>query len=182
MRMRLAESTSTPKSRVDLRGGLITHIRRAKQPAGFTLIEVSIATAVAAVAMVGLMLVLMAASSVARKAADDTLQSVIVQELFSEVRSRPFTAVWVANASGAPLAPAVDLSSFSSNYASLYFDPNGNRVDAGPQYFKCSITFAPMELTGQLAMVKFEFVEPAHSLNPIITNIFYGRIVRKDLP
>jgi prepilin-type N-terminal cleavage/methylation domain-containing protein len=157
-------------------------MRPCRQPrsTGFTLIEVSLATAVAAVAVMGLMVVMMAATGLSRKASDQTLQGMLAQQLFAEIRACDFNSVTLKNASGASVG-TVNLKNVTTKttLGELYFDPDGVRVDAGPQYFKCAIKFGPLlDLTGQVVYAELQFVEPAHTINPVITNTFYTRISR----
>jgi type II secretory pathway pseudopilin PulG len=153
----------------------------------FTLIEVSLATGVAAVAIMGLMVVMIAASGIARKASDETLQGNIAQELFAEIRGCDFTGVVLDSlmepgSLNSPKTAPLDLGDLHTHvlWGEMFFDPDGVRLAAGgPQYFKCAVKFGPMlDMTGQVAYAQLEFVEPAHTINPVITNIFYSRISR----
>lgn len=158
---------------------------------GFTLIEVSIAMTVAAIAILGLLSVMVAATGVARKASDETLQGMIVQELISEVKACPFDDVVLKNSLGSNVNASVNLGALTANhvYGELFFDPDGIRVQAGPQYFKCIVEFSPVTSftndvgvfpSGRVARALFKFVEPAHSINPVVTNIFYTRIYEHE--
>jgi type II secretory pathway pseudopilin PulG len=153
----------------------------------FTLIEVSLATAVAAVAVLGLLVVLVAAFGISRKASDETLQGNIAQELFSEIRGCSFDAVvlnslMAPGSLNSPKTTPLNLGTLTTNtlWGEMFFDPDGVRLPSGgPQYFKCAVKFGPMlDMTGQVAYAQLEFVEPAHTINPVVTNIFYTRISR----
>ena len=148
---------------------------------GFSLVEVMLALAIVSIGLIAILGLLPTGLRSARDAADNTISATVIQDVFSTIRSSPFTAVDLNNPygfppSGGPL-PTYNLQ---NNYPSItaYFDQAGfSNPLQQDRYYQVNVTLtnqAPLALSVVTATV----VWPAHSKNPVNTNVFVTQVAQ----
>jgi uncharacterized protein (TIGR02598 family) len=127
----------------------------ARTRAGFSLIEVSIAMAVAAVGLIAIIGLLPPGIQSSRDAADNTIAASVVQDVFSTIRAASFTDVdlntpFGFTGPGASTGPYNLQNAYPAtpNPVKAYFDLSGGPVPdpaATPQdcYYKVVVSFQP---------------------------------------
>jgi uncharacterized protein (TIGR02598 family) len=125
----------------------VTSFRRssalARPLAGFTLVEVALSVAIAAVAMMGLLSMAMIAMQWGRTAVDETIVGTIAEDVFT------------------------DLKANNINYSSVVtttkdYDRDGNPVPPSTlnPFYRCLITVSNVPPAGFAAQVKLQFLWP----------------------
>ena len=96
----------------------------------FTLIEVMLAISIAAIGIIAILGLLPGAIQSGRDAADNTLSATIAQDIFSNIRSQPLSAVDFGDGSG----PIHNVT--NSGTLTFYYDSTGNPTNVGAAYYK----------------------------------------------
>jgi prepilin-type N-terminal cleavage/methylation domain-containing protein len=146
------------------------HGRRA-----FSLIEVVIALAAAAIGLVAFMAVVSHAIRSGRTAADEHLSATIIQDLFNDIRAQNFSNVTLAGFDPpGPYDLAVESGTISNSYSASGFETNATALP----YFKISITFTnPLPA---MSRVHAAVVWDAKSPSPANTNWFVTSMFKPD--
>ena len=148
---------------------------------GFSLVEVMLALAIVSIGLIAILGLLPTGLRSARDAADNTISATVVQDVFSTIRSSPFTAVDLSGfpfpqVVGPPNAPYNLLNNYPT--VSNYFDQGGfSNPPLQDRYYLVNLTFTnqfPLALTVITATV----VWPAHSKNPANTNVFITQVAQ----
>jgi uncharacterized protein (TIGR02598 family) len=142
---------------------------------GFTLVEVMLALAIVSIGLITILGLLPTGLRSARDAADNTIAATVVQDVFSTLRTNPFTNEDLTAlgfpASGGPL-PGYNLQ---INYPAItaFFDHEGfTAATVADHYYQVNLTFTNQAPLGALSLVTATIVWPAHSKNPANTNVF----------
>lgn len=148
------------------------NILRRYNESGFTLIEVMLALAVAAIGMVAVLGLLPQGMQSARSAADNTISATIANNIFGRIRSQSFKKVDFVDLEGNNTT--YDLS--ASGNVTLYFDhrgvPTNTLGGANNYYFRANVEFQHAS-SGSLTTVIATLVWPALATHPPPnTNIF----------
>jgi prepilin-type N-terminal cleavage/methylation domain-containing protein len=164
---------------------------------GFTLVEIVLAMAVAAIGLVAVLGLSPQGLQASRDAADNTISATLVHDIFSTIRTTPFTNITNLDSFG--FMPSLTHSSYTnlqafpvngplvlSNYldeAGFYTTPDAHGFYTNG-YYKVVLTFQP-ELPSSatvgrppssVCIVTATVVWPAHSASPINTNIFVTKV------
>ena len=137
----------------------VTSFRRssalARPLAGFTLVEVALAVAIASVAMMGLLSMAMIGMQWGRTAVDETIVGTIAEDVFTDLKANPYSSL--AN-------------------ATKDYDRDGN--PGGTAFYRCIITVSNVPPVGFATQVKLQFVWPNvnNFANAPNTNIFVSLI------
>lgn len=132
----------------------------------FSLVEVTLALAVIAIGLIAILGLLPHGLQASRDAADNTIAATIVQDIFSEMRSQPFTG------------PPYNLSAPGST-PPLYFTHGGFATNAAGRYFQVAVNWEPQPPLS-LSRVTATVVWPAQAAAPINTNIFVTNVAWYD--
>lgn len=157
---------------------------------GFTLIEVTLAIAVALIGIVGVLAILPQGMQSARSAADNTITATVVENIFSQLRTGNFQ-----QGGGTVICTDPTCSSYvqinlgkDSPVETFYFDQagvitNASRV-AWNTYYQMTLTYTNQAQQGLplLSLVTATVVWPAQAQSPPNTNIFTTEIAQYDLP
>ncbi len=164
---------------------------RKRNDNAFSLIEVVLALAVAAIGLMAILGLLPQGLEASRNASDNTIAATLVHDIFSTIRTSPFTSVTNVNSLGfnLPTSPPCNLGTFNNStigspVVSSYFDKAGftPTVTNADFYYKVVLTFQPeIPLNGTWAavsMVTATVVWPALSASPINTNVFVTKVAQ----
>jgi len=167
----------------------------------FSLIEVVLALAVAAIGLTAILGLLPQGLQASRDAADNTISATIVHDVFSTIRTMPFTNITNLDSLGFLPQPVAQLKGSSytnlqsfpnnppllivSNYfdqAGFYTTPDLNKFYTNA-YYKLILTFqpeippgAPNTTPASVSVVTATIVWPAHAVAPINTNVFVTKV------
>jgi prepilin-type N-terminal cleavage/methylation domain-containing protein len=167
----------------------------------FSLIEVVLALAVAAIGMVAILGLLPQGLQASRDAADNTISATIVHDIFSTIRTMPFTNVtslsslgFVVEPGGTPFPNPCNLQIYSLPPAPLgfppqgdvaYFDQAGFSNNLANAYYKVTLNFQPEIPPGvpnttpaAVSFITATVVWPALSPVPINTNVFVTKVAQ----
>jgi len=153
---------------------------------GFSLIEVMLALALVSIGIVAILGMLPTGVQSSRDAADNTLSATIVHDVFSTLRSSPFTNITNLNAFVLvpPLPTPCNLQNFNSS-TSAYFDQAGFSTTQPNGYYKITLNFqpeipptAPIGTPATVSMVTATVVWPSHSVAPINNSVFVTKIAQ----
>ena len=166
----------------------------------FSLIEVVLALAVSAIGLVAILGLLPQGLQASRDAADNTISATLVHDIFSTIRTSPFTSVTNVDSLGFNLhslsiLQPVNLGTFnnsafgggnSSLVVSSFFDKAGflPATTNADFYYKVLLTFQPEFPAGApngpaaVSVVTATVVWPALSAWPINTNVFVTKVAQ----
>ncbi len=173
---------------------------RNRSRSAFSLIEVVLALAVSALGLIAILGLLPQGLQASRDAADNTISAAIVHDIFSTLRTTPFTNL-ASNMDSLGFIPKLTGSSYTnlqafpvtppvysiSNYldqVGFYTTPdlNGYYTNA---YYKVTLTFqpeiapnAPFGTLATVATVTATVVWPAHAASPINTKVFVTKVAQ----
>ena len=156
---------------------------------GFTLVEVTLAIAVALIGIVGVLAILPQGMQSARSAADNTITATIVENLFSQLRAGSFNNIVICPDTNNCNSPVkIDLTQ-TQNAPALFFDQTGSIVNTNNSnnnniYYRVNLTWQPQNLNQpqQLSEVTATVYWPAFSPHPANTNIYTTAIAWYDNP
>jgi prepilin-type N-terminal cleavage/methylation domain-containing protein len=168
---------------------------RKRNDKAFSLVEVVLALAVSAIGLMAILGLLPQGLQASRDAADNTISATLVHDIFSTIRTSPFTSVTNVDSLGfnlhkLPVPQPVNLGTFnnstvgSSLVVSSYFDKAGftPATTNADFYYKVVLIFQPeIPLNGTWAavsMVTATVVWPALSASPINTNVFVTKVAQ----
>jgi hypothetical protein len=138
----------------------------------FTMVEVVLAVAAAAIGLLALFGLLSRAVIAVREAADMSLAATIAEEVLHDIRSQPYAEVHLLNFSpGGPY----DLRT-ESGTVSNYYSADGLEIEAADAYFKLLLGFEPQ--SPSLTRVRADIVWPAAAVAPSNTNTFFTMVTR----
>ena len=141
----------------------------------FTLIEVMIAVAVVTLGIVAVLGLIPVGLKSARDAADNTLAATIAQDIFSQLRARPFGPITIYTNCENTLFTTVDLT--GSGQASWSYTQDGYLpCAAATPYYRVALAYA--NTIPSLSRVTATVVCPAQSANPPNINIFVTEIAQ----
>jgi len=158
--------------------------RLRKNRSGFTLIEVTLALAVALIGMLAVLGLLPQGMQSAREAADNTISATLVQDTFSGLRTITNSQ---ANLSELGLylssSGTINLSSIPAGgiMASNFFNQSGFETNAPNAYYKLVLNFLPTPAPN-LCSVQALVIWPALSAAPPNTNIFFTQFAAYQNP
>lgn len=162
----------------------ILHPRR---KTAFSLVEVTLALAVAAIGLVAILGLIPHGVQASRDAADNTLAATIVLDTFNLLRTNAFEHATICDACQ-PSPPSwvalenIDLSKYNQSASNVY-DQAGFATDffnVTNIYFKVILDFQPQTPLTNLTRVTATVVWPAQSSTPAHTNVFVTQIARFD--
>lgn len=157
----------------------------------FSLIEVVLALAVSAIGLMAILGLLPQGLQASRDAADNTISATIVHDVFSTLRTSPFTNITNLNSfgftvNGAILQNPCNLQTYSlpppplGNQAAVaYFDQAGFTTNRLNGYYKVILNFQPEPAPpAAVSVVTATVVWPAVAPSPINTNVFVTKVAQ----
>lgn len=157
-------------------------LRKLTAAAGFSLIEITLALAIAAVGMIAILGLLPQGIQASRDAADSTMAATIVQDMFSQARALPFTQA------GNFFTQKVNLSTQTTGQEE-YFDQDGFLtlgLVKGKSYYKIRIDYDPQgslpATTTKITARVIWRINPQTGVGGQNTNTFVTQISYYDVP
>jgi prepilin-type N-terminal cleavage/methylation domain-containing protein len=167
----------------------------------FTLVEVVLALAVSAIGLVAILGLLPQGLQASRDAADNTISATIVHDIFSTLRTTPYTNITNLDSFGFmpnltqklkgsaytnlqtfPVTPPLVTLSNYLDQAGFYTTPYANGFYTNA-YYKIVLTFqpeippgAPNTTPATVSIVTATVVWPAQAASPINTNVFVTKV------
>jgi uncharacterized protein (TIGR02598 family) len=160
-----------------------------RNQSGFTLVEVTLAIAVALIGIVAVLGLLPQGMQSARSAVDNTITATIAEGIFSQLRAGSFSQEEICRDPACSSQPApplkLDLNNQLTiqNGATLNYDQTGTITNVSASYYQAQLSSQP--LGSGLAEVQVQLVWPAFNLAnhaPPNTNIFSTLITWSDNP
>jgi uncharacterized protein (TIGR02598 family) len=138
------------------------------------MVEVSLALAIVAVGLLAIIGLLPSGYEAARNATDVTLSATIVQDVFSEFRSQPFSSV-------KPCGTCSPVNLNNSGNVTIYYDKDGFETNSAGAYFRVNVAFNNTGLL-QMSRLSARVVWPHMSAAPVNTNTYSTVVSLYDRP
>lgn len=162
----------------------------------FSLIEIVLALAVSAIGLVAVLGLLPQGLQASRDAADNTISATIVHDVFSTIRTTPFTNItnldsfgfipklrFTANTNLSVSTTTITVSNYLDQ-AGFFTTPDASGYYTNA-YYKLILTFQPQLPAGvpngtpsTVSMVTATVVWPALAVSPINTNVFVTKVAQ----
>ncbi len=149
---------------------------------GFTLVEVTLAIAVAMIGIVAVLGLLPQGMQSARSAVDNTITATIAENIFSQLRVGSFANNVICKDANCTGTLAFHLN--VSEAGSLNYDQSGlpTNTNGGLSYYLVNLTATNTPGNANLTLVQATIVWPAYTKSPPNTNIFTTAITWYDNP
>lgn len=150
---------------------------------GFTLVEVTLAIAVALIGIVGVLALLPQGMQSARSAVDSTISATLVQDIFSQLHIAPYNDIVICietNTCANSVKLNLTQTQLPANPKMLFFDQTGAIVNTATvtsdTYYQMNLSYQPQQNLQQqnlsLSLVTATVIWPALSLHPANTNSY----------
>jgi uncharacterized protein (TIGR02598 family) len=167
--------------------------------AGFSLVEVAVATAVIAIGLLVVIGLFPQGLQSARNAADNTLSATIAQTTFNLIRTSPFNQVYsCSNCASVPPSPPHDLRSYSG-VDIIYFNQQGVEIPSVPAslvstaaYYLVTVSYSPPPLLtapwpvsvlqATVFWPAYQSGIPTNTISTINANVFVTYVAWYDSP
>lgn len=149
---------------------------------GFTLVEVTLAIAVALIGILGVLALLPQGMQSARSAADNTISATIVQNIFNQLHTGDFASNVVCRDVDCVNTP-LTLDLRQQQNGTLYFDQSGlptNGSSSSPTYYEVTLNCQPQSGNQNLSLVQAIVIWPGFAKIPPNTNIYTTAITWYD--